>query len=149
MSWTHSTGLARIGLALLSCAAMTMMWLYWPVNPTQETVNPMTETNESLLFAADLERAIAEIEAAGGTITQRYGERIIIVRHGRELALETLAAASAEPPADLTETEQLLVSAWRAKGTVIDPEKARKGEGLKWDAPGYEAPEHNTPDTDK
>jgi hypothetical protein len=42
-------------------------------------------------------------------------------------------------PSDLTASERLFVSAWKARRQP----KTRPGEGLPWDAPGYIPPDHS------
>ena len=107
----------------------------------------MTEPERELLVVlapgADSAQAIS---LAGGRVTQRLSDRIslAVVPDG---ARETLASRphvlsiydEDVPDAvrdELDEGERMFVDAWRERARP----KQRKGEGLSWDAPGFEAP---------
>lgn len=98
--------------------------------------------SESLLILAPGRRA-AEAEALA-TVRQRYGERVLVVEGGaseRLTGLGTLVpsgSAAAEPGAEFSETERLGILAWNARREMAT--KSRRGEGLPWDAEGFEPP---------
>jgi hypothetical protein len=50
----------------------------------------------------------------------------------------------AELPTDLSPEERVFVAAWAARGAP----KVRRGEGLDWDAPGFEPPDRPAGDDD-
>ncbi len=108
----------------------------------------MNKYQEYLLFTADLERAVADIESIGGAVTHRLGRRIIVVRLSSEADLDSIAGISREPPSDLSETENLVIGAWHAKSEKEEANELPESEGLKWDAPGYEPPEYDSPESE-
>ncbi|RJF93497.1 hypothetical protein [Sphingomonas cavernae] len=71
----------------------------------------------------------------------------IVAQSGRVAVCQVPAAAPApcgaiDPdalPSELTDGERLFIEGWRARASK-DP-KTRKGEGLPWDAPGYQPPD--------
>lgn len=100
---------------------------------------------EDALVILDHPGLLADVEATGG-VRQRYGDRVLIVsgdaaaRLGRVGGARVIAAGApvADPPGDLSDIERIGVDAWNAR--VATPEKARRGEGLPWDAKGFEPP---------
>lgn len=58
---------------------------------------------------------------------------------GVELVL--MGPSSAALPASLTESERLFISGWQQRRG----DKRRKGEGLPWDAEGYQPPDKPRP----
>ena len=84
--------------------------------------------------------------AAGGRVTQRLADRIAlaVVPAGAHETLiersdvlnvfdEDVPEAAVE---DLDEAERIFVDAWRKRARPKD----RTGDGMRWDAPGFEAP---------
>jgi hypothetical protein len=146
--WLSSPRAILIVTGAVALFAVSMVWLFRALDPESEGVNSMSGFQEYLLFTSDLERAVAEIESIGGAVTHRLGDRIFVARLAGGVDPQALAAASPNPPPDLNETEQLLVSAWRSKGTKHDLEKTQRDEKRKWDDPGYESPEYDSPESD-
>jgi len=108
----------------------------------------MSDYQEHILFTSDFEQAVAEIESIGGAVTHRLGERIFVARLAGEMDPQALSAASPDSPPDLNEVEQRLISAWRSVGAKQNPDKAQRDEKRKWDAPGYEPPKYDLPESD-
>lgn len=110
------------------------------------------------MTSGDLEEALVVLEsdhspeAMGGmsprvTITQRLPPRLIVVS-GPRRAIQALraqpgvlAVTDGEAPAevldDLSGTERLFAAAWAVRRRPKD----RPGDGLDWDAPGFQAPD--------
>lgn len=84
---------------------------------------------------------------AAGTILQSSGDRVAVVeapdpealRKLRGIRSVTEGAPGAEVLADLDEGSRLFAQAWGEQGKMAT--KQRPGEGLDWDAEGFEAPD--------
>ena len=83
------------------------------------------------------------------SVTQVLAPRLILVRADRDTmarakrirgVLEVYNDAPLKFPSNLTSSERLFVSAWKARRRP----KTRRGEGLPWDAPGYLPPDPST-----
>jgi hypothetical protein len=82
-------------------------------------------------------------------VVQSVSPRVLLVRVTPEIAdqlrtdpnVEFLTAGAVPPEivATLTPTESLFVNAWNMR--IAKSEKSRPGEGLSWDAPGFEPPD--------
>lgn len=100
--------------------------------------------DDALVILSDVDRLPA-IETAA-RVRQRYGERVLVVAAETAPRLLGLAGATvflpgtagAEPPPHASEIERMGVEAWNAR--VASAGKSRPGDGLSWDAPGFEAP---------
>ncbi len=104
-------------------------------------------SGESLvvLDTEQAERALSDLRGIA-QVTQLLPPRLALVRSGGA-ALAALPgvvsvhdSAAAELPADLTENERMFVAAWQARSAADGP-KTRSGDGLPWDAPGFEPPD--------
>ena len=108
----------------------------------------MADTQQEQLVMLDADRAdaaIAEIEAVA-SVTQMLRPRLLLVRADPD-AREEIAripgviglfeAAPVEVLGGLSPVERLFVDAWAARSAP----KTRHGEGLDWDAPGFEPPD--------
>jgi hypothetical protein len=99
---------------------------------------------ESLvILGADV--AAATVEALV-RVHQRFGERVLVI-HADDAArlhalrgVEVVASGSqtAVPATGFTETEQMGIAVWNTRGDI--EKKTRRGDGLPWDAPGFDAP---------
>jgi hypothetical protein len=95
-----------------------------------------------ILNSAD---SIAAVEAVA-TVKQRFGDRVFIVETDRSdrllsVAGVNLTAAGSEARAGshgLSQTEKMGIDGWNVRQMMDD--KARPGDGLNWDTPGFEAP---------
>jgi hypothetical protein len=90
-------------------------------------------------------RALAELRSVA-QVTQVLAPRLALIRSDREVLaraarIDGVAAVHdqvlGELPADLTDSERTFVAAWQARRAP----KTRRGEGLSWDAPGFEPPD--------
>ena len=82
-------------------------------------------------------------------VTQVGSPRVVVVAVSPEETPPSpstpgvVAVSSGAPPPDviedLDEQETLFVTAWASRMT--GPQKQRRGEGLPWDAPGFEPPD--------
>lgn len=110
----------------------------------------MTESQQEqlvLLEVAGADLAIAEIEALAPVI-QMLPPRLLLVRadaDARNAILRVpgvvnvfdVAAPPVDVPLDLSLAERVFVDAWVARSAP----KTRRGDGLDWDAPGFEPPD--------
>lgn len=71
------------------------------------------------------------------TIEEPDAERLAELAELPGISLYREGAALAQIPDDLSATERLWVDAWGQRGE----QKDRPGEGLSWDAPGFEPPD--------
>lgn len=100
--------------------------------------------DDALVVLAKLDR-LSAVEAAA-SVRQRYGARVLVVAADTAARLQGIAdvvvylpgAGGAQPPPDASETERSGVAAWNARAASAS--KQRLGDGLAWDAPGFEAP---------
>jgi hypothetical protein len=82
-------------------------------------------------------------------VTQVGSSRVVVVAVSPEETPPSpstpgvVAVSSGAPPPgvveELDEQEAMFVTAWASRMT--GPEKQRRGEGLPWDAPGFEPPD--------
>ncbi len=108
----------------------------------------MADTQQEQLVILDADRAdaaVAEIEAVA-SVTQMLRPRLLLVRadpDAREGILRIpgviglFEAAPADVPVGLSPVERVFVDAWATRSAP----KTRHGEGLDWDAPGFEPPD--------
>ena len=96
--------------------------------------------HEALLFTADLSSARAEIEALGGSVLHRLGERVFVALLPEPTEGMRLEHSSPQAPGSLDESDRLVARAWRGRGEKLDADKMARDEGLPWDAPGHKAP---------
>jgi len=88
-------------------------------------------------------RTAAELESVAA-VRQRFGDRVFVVAIDDAGGLHALGAVFANgseashAETDLTQTEQMGIDAWNARPALA--KKKRPGEGLSWDAEGFEAP---------
>ena len=113
-------------------------------------VEAMDGRTELLLVACEDESGLlteATLRAGGLKILSRLPPRIFVVAGSspelveeavRSLAVETVAVDRVDVPADLSETEQLFVTAWLASRRRT---RVRRGDGLAWDAPAFTPPD--------
>lgn len=86
---------------------------------------------------------------SGHRVTQVGSPRVVVVAVSPEETPPSpstpgvVAVSSGAPPPDVLEElddqETLFVRAWTSRMT--GPQKQRRGEGLPWDAPGFEPPD--------
>jgi hypothetical protein len=101
----------------------------------------------AVITDAEGEQALRHL-ANGLRITQRVSPRVALVT-GPEAGIRKLAATSGIEIVDrnlsvdalerLDQTEALFAKAWRQR--TADAAEVRRGDGLAWDAPGYEPPD--------
>ncbi len=106
---------------------------------------PEPERELLVLMARGADPAEA-VSAAGGRVTQQLADRIALavvpagVRDTLTSRPDVLNIYDEDVPTavtdDLDEIERVFVNAWRERGRV----KRRIGDGLRWDAPGFDAP---------
>ncbi len=114
----------------------------------------MAEVEELLVIFGDdgAEEALAELSNRR-PVTHVVSRRVVVVQHPTDepdvdiRAIPGVAAVMAAevPPeflATLDETEAMFVTAWSSRKGK--PKKERSGEGLPWDAPGFEPPDPPT-----
>jgi hypothetical protein len=88
--------------------------------------------------------ALAQLRAVTN-VTQVIGRLVLVQADPEAVAravriggvLHVHEEALPEPPPDLTPSERMFVSAWKAR----QQPKTRPGEGLSWDAPGFLPPD--------
>jgi hypothetical protein len=109
---------------------------------------------EYLLMVAEptkeLHRSLAQLHA--GT-KQEFSPRVLVVGFDqgpaklRSLPKVTVVVSSDEPEAVnphldvLSVSERLQVEAWRDRNLGLHDDAKTPGDGLPWDAPGFEAPD--------
>ena len=101
--------------------------------------------DELLVIFSSAAPGAAETLAAKATVLQQAGDRVFLVAGTDAESLRNAPgvafAAEVPPPNEaiegLTEEEQLFVDAWLLRRTQT---KSREGEGLDWDAEGFEQP---------
>lgn len=102
----------------------------------------MTTPSEVLVVVDDPARYAAAVAALRrvGVVTQLMPPRLAVVRIAPGADLPHVPGTTVyigRPDVDLSESEQIFVDAWLAR----DQPKDRIGDGLPWDAPGFEAPD--------
>ena len=98
-------------------------------------------TTSQLLYTRDIERAVAEVDDIGGRVTHRFSDRAFVAELPERADLTGLTTATSERPADLDPVTRLLVDAWEVRlANSLSPGPAPEGQGLTWDAPGYQSP---------
>ena len=107
----------------------------------------MTDVPRELLIVLESRPAsetLAQLRAVA-TVTQVFPPRLALVQAGPDTrtraarvrgVLQVLDDPTRKLPADLTPAERAFAGAWQAR----QQPKARAGEGLPWDAPGFEPP---------
>ena len=107
----------------------------------------MPDAPRELLIVLDSQPAsetLARLRAVA-TVTQVFPPRLALVQAGPDArtrvagiqgVLHVLDDPARELPADLTPAERIFAAAWQAR----QQPKTRTGEGLPWDAPGFEPP---------
>lgn len=111
----------------------------------------MAEPHQEHLVVLDTARAESARAALESLVpvTQVLPPRFLLVRADdpalpgiRRIAgvIGLFATAPADLPAGLTPEERVFVAAWVARSKS----KTRPGEGLHWDAPGFDAPDAPT-----
>ncbi len=113
-------------------------------------VGAMDDRTEILLVAYEHEsRSLIEATLRNGglRILSQLPPRIFVVAGRspevveeavRSLDVETIAHDIVDVPADLSETEQLFVTAWLAGRRTT---RLRRGDGQAWDTPGFTPPD--------
>jgi len=100
---------------------------------------------EVLLRSDDLAAAEREVRSHGGAILFRLGPTLVVARLPETAAPESFHAARAvreEEQTAMSESEARAVRAFFLKQrTEADPDRKLPGEGLPWDAPGFEPPD--------
>ena len=91
------------------------------------------------------DKALAQLKTVAD-VTQMLAPRLVLVRPDADVqkrvslldgVVGVYDRAPAQLPADFSRAERLFISAWEARQVP----KARPGEGLSWDAPGFVAPD--------
>lgn len=91
------------------------------------------------------EYSVAAAEALA-SVRQRFGDRVLIVSSDDEHRFRAIPGVSLiasgdqvmDLPPGLSETEELGIATWNIRREVAN--KSRPGDGLRWDATGFEAP---------
>ena len=108
----------------------------------------MPDVPRELLIVLDSQPAsetLARLRAVAN-VTQVFPPRLALVLAGPDArtrvagiqgVLHVLDDPACELPADLTPAERIFAAAWQAR----QQPKTRPGEGLPWDAPGFEPPD--------
>ena len=108
----------------------------------------MPDAPRELLIVLDSQPAsetLARLRAVA-TVTQVFPPRLALVQAGPDArtriariqgVLHVLDNSARNLPADLTPAECAFAAAWQAR----QQPKTRPGEGLPWDAPGFEPPD--------
>lgn len=100
---------------------------------------------EMLLQSPDLAAAEREVSALGGAVAVRLTPTLVVARLPEAVAPESLRAARAvreEEQAGMSESDARAVRAFFLKQRMeADPDRKIPGEGLPWDAPGFEPPD--------
>ena len=108
----------------------------------------MPDVPRELLIVLDSQPAsetLAQLRAAAN-VTQLFPPRLALVQAGPDArtriariqgVLYVLDDRARKLPADLTPAERAFAGAWQAR----QQPKARAGEGLPWDAPGFDPPD--------
>jgi hypothetical protein len=118
-----------------------------PVRASSERERSMAEARE-LLVILDTDGTAAALDrlASVARVTQVLLPRLALVRADAAArdairripgVIALVEEAPADLPPDLTPEERVFVAAWAARGAP----KVRPGEGLDWDAPGFEPPD--------
>src|SRR5215469_12413436 len=98
-----------------------------------------------VLESRSASETLARLRAVAN-VTQVFPPRLALVQAGpdartRIARIEGVLDALDDParalPADLTPAERIFAAAWQARRQP----KTRPGEGLPWDAPGFEPPD--------
>ncbi len=102
----------------------------------------MTTPSEVLVVVDDPARYAAAVAALRrvGVVTQLLPPRLAVVRIAPGSDLPHVPGTTVyvgRPDVDLSKSERIFVDAWLAR----DQPKDRVGDGLPWDAPGFEAPD--------
>ncbi len=93
-----------------------------------------------LRFTDDLLAAATEIAGLGGKISHRFTSRVFVAEFPDGTDTNNLKASSSEPPAGLDRESSLAAAAWIAARDEM-PLAADPTDRLKWDTPGYQAPD--------
>jgi len=108
----------------------------------------MPDTPRELLIVLESRSAsetLAQLRAVAN-VTQVSPPRLALVQAGPDArtriariqgVLHVLDDSARTLPADLTPAERIFAGAWQAR----QQPKTRTGEGLPWDAPGFEPPD--------
>jgi hypothetical protein len=108
----------------------------------------MEPLREVLVVVADADRFTEAVEQwrRTGTVTQLLAPRLALVTleagvnpapvPGTRWYLDDIPA---DRLLDLAPHERIFVAAWRDRRAA----KARAGDGIPWDAPGFEPPDHH------
>ena len=108
----------------------------------------MPDAARELLIVLESKRAsetLAQLRAVAN-VTQVFPPRLALVQAGPDAraraarirgVLHVQDDPTRELPADLTPAERIFAAAWQAR----QQPKTRTGEGLPWDAPGFEPPD--------
>ena len=108
----------------------------------------MPDVPRELLIVLDSQPAsetLARLRAAAN-VTQVFPPRLALVRPGPDArthiagiqgVLHVLDDPARKLPPDLTPAERTFAAAWQAR----QQPRTRPGEGLPWDAPGFEPPD--------
>ena len=150
MTEEPATGDAATGIARLAVVVALLTGLaaadFAPEPRSAGEVAPMADAQSEGLVVLDPERAAtarAAIEAIA-RVTQTLPPRLLLVVADRTVWERLLRVPGVhvpttpdDLPADLTPAERAFAAAWAARGIP----KARPGEGLDWDAPGYLPPD--------
>ena len=98
-------------------------------------------TISQLLFARDIEAATAQVDDLGGRVTHRFSDRAFVAELPEGADLSGLTESTSERPGDLDEVTRLLVDAWEVRlANSLSPGPAPAGQGMTWDAPGFQSP---------
>jgi hypothetical protein len=108
----------------------------------------MTDVPRELLIVLESRPAsetLAQLRAVAN-VTQVFPPRLALVQAGPDTGariarirgvLRVLDDPARKLPADLTPAERTFAAAWQAR----QQPRTRTGEGLPWDAPGFEPPD--------
>jgi hypothetical protein len=140
MAW-----MSRIKTVLMICAALLLCAPMSRAIAGPEV--PMAETplEQLVVLTADgADQALVEVRALA-PVTQMLPPRLLLVRAEPDARTTIrglpgvigLFDRAADVSVELSPQERIFVEAWAARAAP----KTRAGDGLDWDAPGFEAPD--------
>lgn len=113
--------------------------------PRDTKTREMSVMRNVLLHTGDITAAEKEVRALGGVITIRLTPTLVVARLPGNVPAETLRAARAvseEEQAAMSNGDARAVRAFFLKErTDANPDREIPGQGLPWNAPGFEPPD--------
>src|SRR5215213_1049908 len=101
---------------------------------------------KALRFTQDETAAAIEVDRLGGRIVHKFSPTAFVAELPETADLTALTESAAEPTQPLDTVTHLMVDAWLSTRQARGDEAPPPGEGLPWDAPGFQPPlEFGTP----